>query len=370
MGRADVVSTSQLAGACGLVPNPGLTPEQLQAAVEAVAEHGEVVAAAKALGVHPATFQNRIRRARQLGYVADTERSTIPVGMPFEREWTTWLQHIGAARDRYAGPAKPKARTGRLKVVAAGDFHIPFHHPGALATLLTVEKDADICVVGGDFGDAHAASTFTKYEHVSYEEEHAGKTLVLSQLSETFPIVKYLKGSNHTDRWEKRLRENLTKDVLDAVMSMTGGILNPDLALVKHYPNVELAQCKTTEGIDVSWLTVVGDVAFCHAERYSRVPGSTLRSIEEWVDDHAGSLELPRLRAICQFHTHQQCAIPYKSDMLLIEPGAMCRQMAYQFGAKASGRPQRLGYVVMELVDGKLDRNSVRLRWLDADGNL
>src|SRR5690606_9282196 len=137
--------------------NPGLTAEQLQQAINAVAEHGGVVQAAKSLGVHPATFQNRVRRAKQLGYEVKPCEREIPVGMPSGREWKVWLDHIGAAGDRYAGPAKPKAREGRLRIVAAGDFHIPFHHRGALATLLTVEKDADICVVGGDFGDAHAA---------------------------------------------------------------------------------------------------------------------------------------------------------------------------------------------------------------------
>jgi hypothetical protein len=348
--------------------SPSLTPAQMQEAVDAVAEHGSVLQAGYALNLPRGTMENRVRRAKAAGYQAN--RSEIPVGMPFERDWKVWLEHIGAARERYAGPAKPKARSGRLSVVAAGDFHIPFHHPGALATLLTVEKDADICVIGGDFGDAHAASTFTKYEHVSYEEEHAGKTLVLSQLSETFPIVKYLKGSNHTDRWEKRLRENLTKDVLDAVLSMTGGILNPDLALVKRYPNVELATWTTPTKQDVSWLTVIGDVALCHAEKYSRVPGSALRSIEEWIDDFTGTLGLPKLRAIIQFHTHAMAVLPYKSDMLLIEPGAMCKTHSYQLGARIAGRPQRLGYVRFELVDGHLDVNSVRLRWLDAEGRI
>lgn len=285
---------------------------------------------------------------------------------PFEAAWQTWLTHIGAAKDRYAGPARAKAKTGRLKVVAAGDFHIPFHDQDALATLLVRERDADVLLVGGDFGDAHCASTFTKYEHVSYADEHAGKTLVLQQLSETFPRVLYLKGSNHTDRFEKRLRENLDKDVLDAVMSMTGGILNPDLALIKRFPNVELSNWQTPDGQDVSWLTVIGDVAFCHAEKYSRVAGATLRGIEEWIDDFSMTLGLPKLRAIFQFHTHAAGIFPYKGDMLLVEPGCMCKVHHYQLGSKIGGRPQRLAYATMELVDDKLDVNSVRLHWMNA----
>lgn len=346
---------------------PPLPDDVLLETLRLTHAHGGVAQGSRAARVPYATFQSRYNKAKLAFPEWTPEQEPIPVGLPYEREWKIWQDHIGAARDRYAGPAKPKARTGRLRLVAAGDFHIPFHDRKALATLLAREKDADICLIGGDFGDAHCASTFTKYEHVSYEEEHAGKVLVLQQLSETFPIVKYLKGSNHTDRFEKRLRENLSKDMLDAIMSMTGGILNPDLALVKRFPNVEVAGWKTPSGKEVSWLTVVGDVAFCHAEKYSRVPGSTLRGIEEWIDDFTGTLGLPKLRAIVQFHTHAAAWLPYKSDMLLIEPGAMCTTHSYQLGARIAGRPQRRGYVVMDLVDGKLDVDSVKIRWLDAE---
>ena len=222
-----------------------LPPAALLEVIDLVQQHGGVAQAARAAGVPYNTFLSRHRIAKTAQAQGEIPRATekedrqaIPVGLPFEREWAVWQQHIGMMRDRYAGPAKPKARQGRLRVVAAGDFHIPFHDREAVATLCAREKDADILVIGGDFGDAHCASTFTKYEHVSYEEEHAGKVAVLQTLSETFPLVKYLKGSNHTDRFEKRLRENLDKDMLDAIMSMTGGILNPDLALIKR--------CETT----------------------------------------------------------------------------------------------------------------------------
>lgn len=300
----------------------------------------------------------------------EEDRQAVPIGMPFDREWSVWLKHIGASKDRYAGPARPRARTGRLRVVAAGDFHIPFHDKRAVAELIAREgPHTDILLIGGDFGDAHAASTFTKYEHVSYEEEHAGKVLVFQALSEAFPIVQYLKGSNHTDRFEKRLRENLDKDMLDAIMSMTGGVLNPDLALVKRYPNIETVAWKTPDGREVPWLTVIGDVAFSHAERYSVVPGAALRKVEEWLDDFSGTLGLPRLRAVVQFHTHAMCLVPWRSDMMLIEPGAMCATQGYQLRSKIGGRPQRIGYVAMDFVDGKVDISSVQLRWLDAERN-
>ncbi len=342
-------------------------PEILQETLRLYRQHGGVEAhAAKAMGVSRETFKSRREVAQRMEERGEFERADRPVGMPFERAWIEWQKHIGQAKDRYCGPAKPRARTGRLKVVAAGDFHIPFHNKKALAELIAKEASStDILFIGGDFGDAHCASTFTKYEHVSFEEEHAEKTLVLQQLSESFPIVQYLEGSNHPDRYEKRLRESLSRDVLAAVMTMTGGILNPDLALVKRFRNVEAVGWKTPKGDKVPWLSLVGDVAFSHAEKYSRVPGAALRSVEEWLDDFSGHLGLPPLRAVVQFHTHTAAVFPWRSNMLLIESGAMCEMQGYQLKSKIGGRPQRLGYVTMELIDGHLDVNSVRLNWLD-----
>jgi hypothetical protein len=293
------------------------------------------------------------------------DEAAIPKGLPFEREWITWLDIIGAAKDRYAGPARQKAQNGRLKVVAFGDTHVPFHAKDAIAEMLVREKEADVAVIGGDFTDSYSFSTFTKYEHVSFHEEFAAATLLMQQFSETWPRVLYLRGSNHKDRFEKRLRESLDKDMIDAILTMTGGILEPDLVLVKRFPNVEVANVQTPNGDAVNWLCMLGDVAFSHAEKYSRVPGAALRSVEEWLSDYRGKLGLPPIRCLVQFHTHTANWFPWRADMLLVEAGCLCETHKYQLGSKIAGRPQRTGYVTFELVDGKVDLNSVRPRILD-----
>lgn len=357
-----------------------LTDEQCRDAIEAVRKYGAVDLAAQQLGIPRGTFQNRYRQGLRRFREADTravnhqaatalrqeDADALSRGLPFEREWSVWMSEVGMIRDRYAGPAKPRATVGRLKVVAAGDFHIPFHNRAALARMIQQDGDADVLVLGGDFGDAYCASTFTKYESVSFHEEMAGMTAVFQVLSETFPVIRYLKASNHMDRFEKRLREALSKDLLEAIMSMTGGNLSPDLALCKRYPNIEVAEWKTPSGQSVPWLMSLGDVLYSHAEKYSRVPGSALRTVDEWLDDFSGHLGLDGYRAVVQFHTHAQALLPWRSDRLLIEPGCMCDVHGYQLRSKIGGRPQRLGYAVLEMVDGKIDVNSVRLRWLDG----
>lgn len=358
-----------------------LDPKLLRDALAAVEQYGGISPAARALGMPYATFQHRVMSARSAvrhgklippakGEAVETEedRQAIPKGLPFERAWSEWMQFIGAAQDRYAGPARPRAKTGRLRVVAAADFHIPYHSKKALATLIAREgPQTDILLVGGDFGDVYAASTFTKHESVPFDVEHAEKTLVMQQLSEAFPLIYFLEESNHSDRIEKRLRENLSRDLLAAVSEMTGGILNPEVMLCKRFPNVKIANWVTPQNHKLGWFTVIGDVAYCHAEQYSRVPGAVLRSLQERLDDNQRIWGLPKLRAVVQFHTHSMAWLPWRSDMVLVEPGCMCEPMTYQSRAKGGGRPQRVGYVVMDFVDGAVDINSVSLRWLDVE---
>jgi hypothetical protein len=50
------------------VTNPGLTPETMQDAIDALAECGNKQAAANKLGIPRATYQNRLRQAQKAGY--------------------------------------------------------------------------------------------------------------------------------------------------------------------------------------------------------------------------------------------------------------------------------------------------------------
>lgn len=346
------------------------TLEQLRESVRMVQECGgnQSKAAAK-MGIPRSTLQSRCREAQTRQDEIDRpetveERQAVPKGMPFDRAWQTWLEYIGAAQDRYQGPAKPRQKGNRERVVACGDLHIPYHRKDALAELITHEAhQTDVLIIGGDFGDGQAVSTHMKYELVPYEVEQAEKTLVLQALSEAFPKVIYLRGSNHSDRVEKRIRENLPKDVIAAIMDMTGGVLNPDVAMVKRFPNISLGSWETANGIPMGWLAMYGDALFSHAEVFSSVPGTALRTIAERVENHKHTWALPEVRGIFQFHTHAQALFPWRADMLLCEPGCMAETMGYQSAAKGAKTSQRVGYAVMEFEDGRLDFDSVQLRF-------
>jgi hypothetical protein len=129
---------------------------------------------------------------------------------------------------------------------------------------------------------------------------------------------------------------------------------------------VQIAETKVGR-FGVGWLYQHGDVICTHAEKYSRVPGAALRGIDEWLTDFDGVLGLNPWRVLVQAHTHAMAWIPWKSDRLVVECGAMCSLHGYQLQAKIAGRPQRIGYLKLEQTKGVTDLNSVRLVWLDAD---
>ncbi len=354
--------------------NSRTPPEKLREALDLVAKHGGVAQGARAIGLPYATFQTRVMRARaeekdgRLAHVqSKEEREAIPKGLPFEREWATWLQEIGCARDRYAGPAKPKARSGRLRILVVPDLHAPFHDKAAVAAMLEQEKDIDICVVMGDVGDAYSLSRFLKYDNVPYEQELASVNLLLQTFSERYPIVRMITGNHDGPRLEKQLLERLSGDMVSAIRSMTGGTLDPIEVLCRRYPNIERVHPQTDNGHKLRWMTQIGDALFMHAEKYSRVPVSAMRSIDEWLTDFEDVIGLEDYRVLVQAHTHAQSRTPWKSNRLLIECGCLCQSQGYQFTARIGGRPQRRGWVVLEQVDGKTDINRSRVHWWDAE---
>jgi hypothetical protein len=148
---------------------------------------------------------------------------------------------------------------------------------------------------------------------------------------------------------------------------LSGGNLSVLRVLAKRYPNVGFGETTVGGRFSLGWFYQMGDLICAHAEKFSKVPGSALRGIDEWFTDQHEILGLEPWRVLVQAHTHQLGWFPFKSDKLLIEGGAMCSVHGYQLTARIMGRPQRLGYVTLEQKNGVTDINGIRLVWLDAD---
>jgi predicted phosphodiesterase len=282
----------------------------------------------------------------------------------FEDAWLQWQREIGQAESRYRRPA-PTGNGARKRYVILSDLHVPFHEPSMLAEALAREKGkADCAVILGDLSDAYALSRFLLYERVPFPFEWAQVTAALELIASSFPEVVLVTG-NHDARLEKALLSRLTTDMVDAVRWLCGGNLCPLTALAKRYPNVTVANHRTRDGHTLDWCVSIGDAWLAHPERFSRVPGSALRAVEEWLADQREAFSFNDSRLMVIGHTHQYAQIPWHADKLLVEAGCMCRLQGYMATPKIGGRPQRRGYLAFEQERGRTDLNSVRFHCFD-----
>lgn len=342
---------------------PPLTDAQLIATLKAIATHGNLYAAAMALGKPRGTLQHHVSLAKARGLTEDTAPITrLPISA--DECWEVLDRWIG--RKRIPPQKPPKWRPGKTqRIVVASDFHAPFACNESVAELITREAaTADTLVLNGDLMDFYSVSRFLKYEHVPIEQELAATDALLAQLAGAFKDVLIVSGNHDAPRFEKQIRTLLTPEMLHIVEFLTGGNLSVIHVMAKRYGNVRFAPI-TVDRFKLSWAAQIGDLICTHAEKYSRVPGSALRGIDEWFTDQQDMLGLNPWKVLIQAHTHQLGAFPWKADRLLVEGGAMCSTHGYQLTARMGGRPQRRGYVTLEQHDGVTDINSVRFVWLD-----
>lgn len=355
----------------------------LRETADLIRASGGMSAAARASGLSRQTIQSRYRRLQQLGPTLGIEVPPInPIGVytdvatrgisradrraipqTADAHWQVLDEAIG----RRARPVVvPHARTdsGFERIVVAGDFHAPFHEPDLVARLVEAERGSDVLIINGDLQDFYSISRFTKYERVSIEDELAAVDALLGKCSEAFGEVVLVCGNHDRPRFERQLRNLLTPELVEVVLFLTGGHLDPIAMLAKRYPNVRIASHPVGRHA-VGWFYQRGDLICAHAEKFSRVPGSALRTIHEWLAERTHALGLQPWRVLVQAHTHQLGLLPWMADSMLIEGGCMCQTHGYQLDAKIAGRPQRRGYVTLDQVDGRTNPNSVRLYWWD-----
>lgn len=372
------------------MPQPPLTDAQLRETYEVITETQNVAVAARKLGLNRSTMSTRWDRAKVwaiekglpvvgVGLKPPDGRRTPPptttapiyddapsrLPSTAEEAYAVLDAFIGRARLQVQPPAYDAGQTRRY--VVASDFHAPFHSPEAVAHLIAHEggRTDTTLVIAGDFLDLYSISSYAKHERVSLETELAGAEALLAALAGAFSDILIIEG-NHDQRLDRRLRALLPEDMIAALQYLAGGDLSVLRALCRRYSVVRFNPVSVGR-FDLKWCTQIGDVIVSHAEKYSKVPGSAMRGVEEWLSDQERAMQLGPWRVLCQAHTHQLAWIPWRADKLLIETGCMTETHGYQLSAQVRGRPQRRGYCTFTQTQGRTDMHSVRMIWLDDD---
>lgn len=362
-----------------------LSEDVLRQTYEAVCQHGTVQGAGAALGLKRTTFQNRWLEAKlwaraqglpipSVGtpppIVQVTERPSVPpstrLPQSADEAWDVIDGFIERKRRELPQPPSYQSHRTRRYVIAS-DFHAPFHDAQAVGDLIAIEgnRPDTTLVIAGDLLDLYSISSYAKHERIPIEQEMAGGHALLEQLAGAFNDIVLVEG-NHDQRLDRRLRGLLPEEMVAAIQYLCGGDLSLLRMLAKRYSHVRFAPV-TVGRFQVKWASQIGDIVISHAEKYSKVPGSAMRGVEEWLTDQHLAMGLAPWRILCQAHTHQLAWIPWRADRLLIEVGCMTETHGYQLSPHVQGRPQRRGWCSLTQVDGVTQMNSIRMHWVDAE---
>jgi hypothetical protein len=202
----------------------------------------------------------------------------------FDRAFAAYQKWIGMS----GIPSAPEQR-GRphkqTRIIAAGDFHVPFHDPEALRELIRREsRSADLLVLAGDLADCWATSRWPKSKReTDPRTEFLEAQVVLNTLSANFRQVVVL-GGNHDARPKKYLADRLPPEMMDYLQLTAPGALNPLSLMAAPLKNVTIAPPIKAGNASFDFLYQVGDCIFSHAESYSKIPNRAVSGpVLQWL---------------------------------------------------------------------------------------
>lgn len=273
------------------------------------------------------------------------------------REWLGW-SGTPSIPERRGRPHKIR------RIVAASDFHAPFHDREALKKLIRQEsRIADVLVIAGDLADCWSTSRWPKAKReTDPRTEFLEAQVVLTTLSEQFREVVVV-GGNHDARPRKYLSERLPPDVMDYLQLTAPGALNPLSLMAAGLKNVALAPAIEAGNAVFDFIYQVGDCVFTHAEAYSKIPNRAVSGpVLQWLKSFAEPQGIVKpFRCVVQGHTHQAGTVHGDFGVLCIENGSMCGTQSYQADAKIrSTRPPVRGWSVILQQNGVTDISQSR----------
>jgi hypothetical protein len=368
------------------MPQKPLSTDALRSVYELVKTHrGNVAEAGRSAGLTAGTFSSRWVRAKAWaeaeGMPTEFRPSTIvtpdnpsdpeidgPVANSlFDQRWETFNKWIGRSQASVKPTRKQKAHDTRRVILHTGDWHIPHMNEAAFHATLDANRDADVCLVGGDALNCSAFSRFIETELVNPKDEFAKLTLALQAVSERYPVV-YVNVGNHPDRIRKYLAKRLDPWAMFLCQVNPIGFVVEGLRREHGVNHIHVAKPAVLEHEGSNWLTMIGDCVFTHAETHSKLhlrpAENTARWLRKW-DRH-----LPvRPRVVVQEHNHRG-GLFYDDELqcLLIQAPCLSQDVPYQTMGDLKYSPNQRGYVRVVQDDGVTMINESRFFLLDDDG--
>ena len=215
------------------------------------------------------------------------------------------------------------------KVLAAADRAIDAHQLNTL-------------VVVGDVLDQHAASRFVKYKHLDLKDEVVEMAQVIRHFAKRVPRVVIVQG-NH-DMRAARLIAQQTPQLAEVLKEATNFLSQVANGLTNVTPME-------------SWWVKIGDVVFCHREKYTKQERSTGESNLRYFENRG----VQDIGLVVQAHVHRTCYLPLRRGVFYLENPMGCYRPDYTYESRSLDAILMAGYSIVHIgKDGKFDPNRTR----------
>jgi hypothetical protein len=310
------------------------------------------------------------QQRRHIPVTADAPAPELEAAPPpstlFDEHWDTLCQWIG--RTPVLAHAVPPPATSQ-DILHLCDLHIPHLNERAFARAINENRDCQTVVLGGDALNCAAASRFIEAEFAHPKDEIAQLTMVLQLLSETFEEVVCGLG-NHVDRIRKYFGSRIPPYMMFLVETNPVQYVIEGLRKERGLTNLRIAQ-PVMAGLDTGrWLTLVGDVAFTHAETHSKLKMRPAENVAHWLRKWQRHLPTwPRI--VCQEHNHTGGKV-YDDDLgaWLIQTPCLSENVNYQVESRIAYGPNQIGYTrIHRDAAGRSDGNASTFVLFDVDDN-
>ena len=235
-------------------------------------------------------------------------------------------------------------RGRELRILVLSDIHGLFRHHQVLeeADKAITAHRLNLLVIPGDVLDQHAASRFVKYKHLDMQDEVAEMARVLKHFSKRVPRVVITQG-NHDMRAARLIAQQV-----------------PQLSAVLKDATNFLGQC--AEGLTnvtpmESWWVKIGDVVFCHREKYTKQERTSGESNLRYFENRG----VEDIGLVVQGHVHRTCLIPLKRNTWYMESPMCAYRADYTYESRSLDAILVTGYAIVHInKDGKADINRTR----------
>lgn len=267
--------------------------------------------------------------------------------------------------ERRNGLLQGKYEAGKERVLIFSDLHIPDHNEEMILDIVKKHSKATLIILNGDILDCKAVSSWFD-EHISildYEMIKAHELLTKIRNITKAKIV-LVKGNheqrvnNHYAKNAKVMGTSVVETEILYKLATGFEIKDPDAPksrrIFKAVSNVEYSEARSF---------VYGDLLCNHPSTFRKQNMGTVKIMwEEKLKNKYRDVNV----VICG-HTHQLGLIHYEDGKVLIECGCTCNPASY---ADQDDRPykiQQYGCVYLEMKDGKVDIESIKLNYLGCD---